>query len=127
MSKTAPFVIVNINMTSDNEIKSVFMGAKAVPVLRGLPGIGVALQLHEKPIGFFLETMNRYGDRVELGVLGRRVLLLTNPADVEIILIQNAADCRLLRSKVRMRLLRNALGLRSTSILLLHLARLWFN
>ena len=36
--------------------------------------------------------MNRYGDRVELRVLGRRVLLLTNPADVETILVQNAAD-----------------------------------
>lgn len=80
MSKTAPFVIMNINMTSDNEIKSVFMGAKAVPVLHGLPGIGVVLQLHEKPIRFFLETMNRYGDRVEPGVLKRRVLWLTKPS-----------------------------------------------
>jgi len=68
------------------------MGTESVPVIRGLPGIGVALQLHKNPNNFFSETVNRYGDRVELRVLGRRVLLLTNPADAETILIQNAAD-----------------------------------
>ena len=36
--------------------------------------------------------MKRYGDRVELRVLGRHVLLLANPADVEGVLISNAAD-----------------------------------
>src|SRR5260370_21266903 len=83
---------MNINIRSAYDKESVFVGAESVPVLRGLPGIGVALQLHKNPNNFFSETVNRYGDRVELRVLGRRVLLLTNPADVETILIQNAAD-----------------------------------
>ena len=83
---------MNINIRSAYDKESVFVGAESVPVLRGLPGIGVALQLHKNPINFFSETVNRYGDRVELRVLGRRVLLLTNPADVEAVLIQNAAD-----------------------------------
>ena len=47
---------------------------KSVPVLRGLPGIGVAWHLHRNALGFFSETVQRYGDRVELRVLGRRAL-----------------------------------------------------
>ncbi|WP_213806254.1 cytochrome P450 [Granulicella sp. dw_53] len=64
--------------------------AKPIPVLRGLPGIGVALQLHKSPIEFFADTVKRYGDIVELRVLRKRVLLLTNPSDVEAVLIHNA-------------------------------------
>jgi cytochrome P450 len=64
--------------------------AKSVPVLRGLPGVGIALQLHKNPIEFFADTVKRYGDIVELRVLGKRVLLLTNPTHVESVLIQNA-------------------------------------
>lgn len=63
-----------------------------VPVLRGLPGIGVAWHLHRNPRGFFSETVQRYGDSVELRVLGRRVLLLANPADINDVLSQNATD-----------------------------------
>jgi cytochrome P450 len=65
---------------------------KSVPVLRGLPGIGVALQLHRNALGFFCETVGRYGDRVELRVLGRRILLLANPGDINDVLIQSASD-----------------------------------
>src|SRR5258707_1841011 len=83
---------MNINIRSAYDKESVFVGAESVPVLRGLPGIGVALQLHKNPINFFSETVNRYGDRVELRGLGWRVLLLTNPADVKAVLIQNGAD-----------------------------------
>jgi cytochrome P450 len=65
---------------------------KAIPVLRGLPGLGVALQLHNNALKFFAETVRQYGDRVELRVLGRRVLLLTNPVDIEAVLKSNATD-----------------------------------
>ena len=65
---------------------------KSVPVLRGLPGIGVAWYLHRNALGFFTETVERYGDRVELRVLGRRVLLLANPVDINDVLIENATD-----------------------------------
>jgi cytochrome P450 len=71
---------------------SVYTVGQSVPVLRGLPGVGVALQLHRNALEFFAETVRRYGDRVELRVLGRHILLLTNPADVEAVLISNATD-----------------------------------
>jgi cytochrome P450 len=92
MSETVTSLIMNTNIRSVYDTKSIFMGTESIPVLRGLPGIGVAMRLHKNPIRFFSETVNRYGDRVELRVLGRRVLLLTNPADVETILVQNTAD-----------------------------------
>ena len=63
-----------------------------IPVLRGLPGIGVALQLHRNALNFFSETAKQYGDRVELRVLGRQILLLSNPADLNDVLIEKAAD-----------------------------------
>src|SRR5262245_24238126 len=66
--------------------------AEPAPVRRGLPGIGVAFQLHRNALDFFSETVEQYGDRVELRVLGRRILLLSNPADVNDVLIRNAAD-----------------------------------
>jgi cytochrome P450 len=83
---------MNTDIESAHEIRSAFKEDGSIPVLRGLPGIGVALQLHKNPMNFFSETIKCYGDRVELRVLGRRVLLLTNPADVETVLAQNAED-----------------------------------
>ena len=80
------------NKKSDYYADSDFEGAKPVPTLRGWPGIGVALRLHRDPTKFFSKTVSRYGDRVALRVFGRHVLLLTNPADVETVLIQSAAD-----------------------------------
>src|SRR5262245_398075 len=74
------------------EAGSVVSNAEPVPVLRGLPGIGVALQLHRNALEFFSKVVKQYGDRVELRVLGRHVLLLANPADVNDVLIGNAAD-----------------------------------
>jgi cytochrome P450 len=60
-----------------------------VPVLRGLPFLGVALPIHRDAIGFFTRAFQRYGDRVELRVLGKRVLLLSDPADVEAVLVND--------------------------------------
>ena len=64
----------------------------SVRVLRGLAGIGVALQLHRNALEFLAETVEQCGDRVELRVLGRRVLVLSNPRDVETVLVSKAAD-----------------------------------
>jgi cytochrome P450 len=64
--------------------------SKSVPVIRGFPGLGVVRQLHRNALQFFSETVKRYGDRVELRVLGKRILLLTHPADVNHVL--NAPD-----------------------------------
>jgi cytochrome P450 len=83
---------MNTNMRSAHKIESDFKGDKSIPTLYGLPGIGVALQLHMNPLEFFSKAVERHGDRVELRVLGKRALLLTNPADVEAILVQNAPD-----------------------------------
>ena len=68
------------------------MAVESVSVVRGWPVIGVALQLHKNPLRFFSETTARYGDRVELRVLRRTILLLPNPADVNEVLSLKAAD-----------------------------------
>lgn len=83
---------MNRNIESVYDTGSLCAGAKSIPVLRGLPGLGVAWQLHRNPLQFFSETIKRYGDRVEIQVLGRRVLLLANPFDVNHVLIANADD-----------------------------------
>lgn len=83
---------MNKHIQAFQERGSVVTVAKSIPVLRGLPGIGVALELHGNALKFFSETVKRYGDRVELRVLGRRILLLANPTDVNDVLIRNAGD-----------------------------------
>lgn len=83
---------MNRQIESTYDTGAVATVARPIPVLRGLPGIGVALQLHRNALEFFSKTVKRYGDRVELRVLGRRILLLANPADANDVLILNAAD-----------------------------------
>jgi len=70
---------------------------KQVPILRGLPLVGVALPIHRDAIGFFTRAFQRFGDRVELRVLGQRVLLLASPDDVEAVLVNDRDSYR--RSK----------------------------
>jgi cytochrome P450 len=77
-------------MESVHDAVSVRPDGKSVPVIRGFPGLGVLRQLRRNALEFFSETVKRYGDRVELRVLGRRILLITHPADVNDVL--NAAD-----------------------------------
>jgi cytochrome P450 len=83
---------MNRHIESAIDMESVCTDAKSVPILRGLPWLGVAWQLHRNPLQFFSKTMKRYGDRVEIRVLGRRILLLANPSDVNDVLIGNSAD-----------------------------------
>ena len=46
-------------------IDSLITEPRSIPVLRGLPGISVALQLDTNPMDFFAETVNLYGDGFE--------------------------------------------------------------
>src|SRR5262245_45941677 len=64
--------IMNIDMESVHDAASVRPDSKSVPVIRGFPGVGVVRQLRRNALQFFSETVKRYGDRVELRVLGRR-------------------------------------------------------
>ena len=81
---------MNIDMESVHDAESVRPDSKSVPVIHGFPGLGVVRQLRRNALQFFSETVKRYGDRVELRVLGRRILLITHPANVNDVL--NAAD-----------------------------------
>jgi cytochrome P450 len=83
---------MNMHTASLEDTESGPRIAPAVPVVRGLPGIGVAWQLHRHTLDYFADTAKRYGDRVELRVLGQRVLLLTSPADVEAVLTRHPGD-----------------------------------
>jgi len=68
---------MNIDMESVHDAASVRPDSKSVPVIHGFPGLGVVRQLRRNALQFFSETVKRYGDRVELRVLGRLILLIT--------------------------------------------------
>ena len=57
--------------------------------VRGLPFLGVLFSLQRDALGFFTRTLKRHGDRVELRVLGKKVLLLSHPDDLEAVLVND--------------------------------------
>jgi cytochrome P450 len=57
--------------------------------LDGLPFLGVLLPLRRDALGFFTRTLRQHGDRVQLRVLGQKVLLLAHPADMEAVLVND--------------------------------------
>lgn len=63
-----------------------------LPGPRGLPFVGVALSLHRGALDFFKAAQRDYGDIVRFQVLGKRVLLLSNPSDVETVLVDDAGS-----------------------------------
>jgi cytochrome P450 len=69
----------------------------------GLPFLGVLLALRRNPLAFFSRLLREHGDRVQFRVLGRRVLLLCHPADLEQVLVKDrevygrSAEVRALR------------------------------
>ncbi len=77
-------------MTSYTE--SVAIDAGQVPVLSGLPIVGVAPQLHKNAMQYLSDTVSRYGHRVKLRVFGRQVLLLSDPADLEVVFLYKEVD-----------------------------------
>jgi hypothetical protein len=54
---------------------------------RGLPLLGVLLPLQRNALRFFLRATSHYGDRVGMHVLGRQILLLCHPEDIETVLV----------------------------------------
>jgi cytochrome P450 len=54
---------------------------------RGLPLLGVLLPLQRNALRFFLRATSQYGDRVGMHVLGRQILLLCHPEDIETVLV----------------------------------------
>lgn len=54
-----------------------------------MPFLGVLLPIRRNPLEFFSRLLREHGDRVGFCVLGRRVLLLCHPADIEQILVKD--------------------------------------
>ena len=63
--------------------------ASPFAIEKGLPGIGSLLPISRDALGFFTRLLRDRGDRVMLRVLGRRVVLLTHPDDMEEVLVRN--------------------------------------
>jgi cytochrome P450 len=59
---------------------------------RGLPYLGVALSLRRNALDYFKLLQQRHGDIVSFRVLGHRVLLLSNPAEAQTVLVGDAAS-----------------------------------
>jgi cytochrome P450 len=72
--------------------ESIVKDAKHVPLLNGFPVIGVARQIHRNAMQYVSDTVRRYGHRVALRVLGKQVLLLSDPDDVEVVLLHKESD-----------------------------------
>jgi cytochrome P450 len=60
-----------------------------IPSVRGLPFIGVLLSIRKNPLKFFSRILRERGDRVQFRVLGRNILLLAHPDDLEQVLIKH--------------------------------------
>ena len=65
--------------------------ATALPfaIENGLPGIGSIVPITRDALSFFTRILRDRGDRVMLRVLGRRVVLLAHPDDIEEVLVKN--------------------------------------
>ncbi len=55
----------------------------------GLPLLGALLPISSDALQFFMRLLRERGDRVRLRVLGRRVLLLCHPDDIEQVLVRD--------------------------------------
>ncbi len=65
-----------------------------VPGPRGLPGLGSLLELERDSLAFLTETARRYGPVSRFRLLHRTVYQLTDPEDIEQVLVKRAADYR---------------------------------
>ncbi|MFC4452929.1 cytochrome P450 [Deinococcus sonorensis] len=64
------------------------------PGPRGLPYLGVLPQLRRDAPGLFVWARENFGDFVTLPVAGRRILLLSDPASVKHVMLDNARNYR---------------------------------
>lgn len=62
---------------------------KPFATLPGIPFFSTILPLSRNALGFFMRTFDALGDRVQLRVFGRDILLLCNPDDVEAVLVND--------------------------------------
>mgnify|MGYP000309265427 FL=1 len=62
--------------------------ADALPGPRGLPVLGVFPSFAANPLGFLLAMARRYGDRVAYPFAGRQVVQLSNPDDIDHVLLR---------------------------------------
>ena len=54
----------------------------------GLPFLGSLFPIRRNALGFFSRMFREHGDRVQLRVLGRKVILLCHPDDIEEVLVE---------------------------------------
>ena len=57
--------------------------------VEGLPFLGSLLPIRRNALGFFSRMLREHGDRVQLRVLGRKVILLCHPDDIEEVLVRD--------------------------------------
>src|ERR1700751_2555408 len=55
----------------------------------GLPVLGALISIQRNALAFFSRVLQEHGDRVELRVLGRKVILLCHPDDIEEVLVKD--------------------------------------
>jgi hypothetical protein len=55
----------------------------------GLPFLGSLFRIRRNALGFFSRMLREHGDRVQLRVLGRKVILLCHPDDIEEVLVRD--------------------------------------
>jgi cytochrome P450 len=67
-------------------------GTVEPPRVRGLAGIGCALELARDPLGLLMRSSERHGDVFRLPVLGREWIVLNHPDDIESVLVRHAAQ-----------------------------------
>jgi cytochrome P450 len=57
--------------------------------VEGLPFLGSILPIRRNALAFFSRMLREHGDRVQLRVLGRKVILLCHPDDIEEVLVRD--------------------------------------
>jgi cytochrome P450 len=57
--------------------------------LESLPVLGSIIPMSRDALGFFTRALNSHGDRVRMRILGRSVLLLCHPQDIEQVLVRD--------------------------------------
>jgi cytochrome P450 len=57
--------------------------------VNGLPVLGVLIPIQRNALAFFSRVLQEHGDRVQFRVLGRKIILLCHPDDIEEVLVKD--------------------------------------
>jgi hypothetical protein len=57
--------------------------------VRGLPVLGALVPIQRNALAFFSRVLQEHGDRVQLRVLSRKIILLCHPDDIEEVLVKD--------------------------------------